>query len=340
MTTNALESALADADELLAAPPVASEPETGDRPPPYVTALPAAALFADQGYQRPLDEYRVAKMAETFDATLLGVLEVSDRGDGSYAVIDGGHRLALVRDVIGPDAHLVCNVHRGLSVAEEARLFYQVDVARRALTGWDRWWARRGAGEPAVLDIEKVVEARGLRVAPSTKDGTLRATRACEHIVALGGLDLLDSTLTVALAAFGPVADAVDGTLIHGVALVLDEYAGEVDVTRLTEQLKTMPPRQVKARAALLREAHKGQLARLVAAVFVERYNAGPGRKVEDYLTRVKPQSRTKLHGSVERRNAAIRLWAKRTGYPLNARGDVTKAARSAYDAAHPQEQA
>jgi hypothetical protein len=307
-----------------------------DRTKPHIAILPASKLFADPAYQRPLDELRVSRMVAEFDPTLLGVLEVSERSDGRYALIDGQHRWAVaIQASDDDDTQLVCNVHRGLSPTDEARLFYEIDAKRRNLTGWDRWWARRGSGDPAVLAIEEVVAKHGLQVAAATKDGTVRATRACEWVVELGGLGLLDQALNVVLAGFGNTADALDGELIHGTAMVLHYYTrDEVELQRLVEQLQTIPPRQVKARAVALREAQKGTMPRLVAAVIIDRYNAGKGSKAEDFIVRVAAHSRPQKQapgGKVERRRQAILEWAERHG----RRSDrLTKEVVAAYDAA------
>lgn len=333
MTGN-LDAAVGDALDTIDDDPT-PEP-VSEKLPPYITTLPASSLFVDLSYQRPLDELRVVRMAAEYDRTLLGVLEVSERADGRFAIIDGHHRWALVRNAEDDDAHLVCQAHRGLTPAEEARLFYELDVKRRSLTGWDRWWARHGAGDPDVLAIEAVAERHGIKIGAATRDGILRATRACEDVVALGGLDLLDNALTVILAGYGNTADALDGAQIHGVALVLHHYdRDELDVDRLVTQLQGIPPRQVKARAVALREAQKGVLPRLVACVIVDRYNSGRGRQLEPFVARV-PQhsqpSRLTETGREERRRAAIREWAEQQGLPAGHR--IPKATVDAYDAA------
>lgn len=328
MTATALDAALDQALDHLD-----DEAPADTRPPAYITSLPVAALFADMSYQRQLDDVRVARMVDDYDPTLLGVLEVSDRGDGRFAIIDGHHRWATVRQAHPrkTDAEVPCNVHRGLTPTTEAQLFYEIDAGRRRLTGWDRWHARKGAGDPAVLAIEAVVERHGLRIEEATRDGAVRATKACTDIVALGGTDLLDSALTVALAGFGNTADALDGSIIHGVANVLHHYRDEVDVERFIAQCQTIPPRQVKARANALREAQKGVQSKLVACVLIDRYNAAPGRKVEEYAIRV-PTEHNKGKGAKGRRekeNEAIRAWAAREGITLGR--NINAKTRDAY---------
>jgi hypothetical protein len=327
MTSTALDAALDDVlDHLDDELPPAHES--------FIATLQANALFIDRSYQRPLDELRVARMADEFDISLIGVIEVSDRGDGTYAIIDGQHRWALLREVNGNAAYLACNVHRGLSPAQEAALFFTIDATRRRLTGWDRWWSRRGAGDPAVLAIEACVAERGLKVDAPTKDGVVRATRACEVIVDLGGTELLGQALDIVRASYGDSADGLDGDIIGGVANVLHAYSGELDNDRLIKGLQSIAPRQLKARAVALREAHKGVLPRLVAAVIIDRYNAAGRGNIEDFLVRVKPQSKSKIRGREARQREAMRRWGINRG--LMAPSDrLTKAVREAYLAAH-----
>ncbi len=330
MTSNPLAAAVADArSSILTAVPA--------RRDPYVGVVTVAQVVVDATYQRPLDQTRVGRMVGEYDPALVGVLEVSARDGERFAVIDGQHRWAMLREVLGEEAAFAARIHTGLTPAEEANLFYCIDRQRRTLTGWDRWWARRGAGDPDVLDIERVVEGHGLKVSAATKDGTVRATRAMELIVATGGLPLLSSSLCLILSAWGRTADALDGDLLHGLALVLHHYAGEDELSpdRLVNAMQDMAPRQVKARAVHLREAHKGVMPRLVAAVLVDRYNAQPGRNLEDFFTRLPSQSRTRAARAAQTREEdRIRAWARGAGLMQPNQHRVTADLRAAYQVA------
>jgi hypothetical protein len=278
---------------------------------PYIDVILADRLFADTVYQRDLDPKRVQKMATEFNQRLLGVLEVSARDDGRFAILDGQHRWAVVCQAhpYGTNAHLACQVHTGLSVEEEARLYYELDTKRKNLSWWERWRARRGTGDPGVLTIEEVLARHRLQVHPSAIDGNLRATKAIETIVTqLGDLQMLDNVLVVLTSAYGRAFDAFDGALMHGVALVLGHYdLAELDVDRLVTPLADIPPRQVRARAASMREAHRGTLPRLCAAVIVERYNSARGSgRLEEFFTRV-PVHQQGRHQLQPRQEAARR---------------------------------
>lgn len=318
-------------------------PSTTARTDPYIDALRAGDLFADPAYQRDLDQARVERMVSDLDRTLLGVLEVSARTDGRYAIIDGQHRWAVVRQGGGDDAPLVCQVHTGLGVEDEARLFYEIDTRRKTLSWWDRWRARRGAGDPHVLAIDEVLKRHQLQIDPAPRDGNIRATKAIETIVEdLGDLQMLDQVLIVLTSAFGRSFDAFDGAIMQGVALVLGHYgADELDTDRLVVQLRDIPPRQLRARAIALREGHRGTVPRLCAAVIIERYNAGRGRNVEPFFTRVPSISKAGAafnRGRKER--AAIRRWAERHGHDITGSRSIPPTVRRAYEEAQVAAQA
>lgn len=278
-----------------------------DAAAPYVTALRAADLFADPAYQRDPDDKRVEAMAAGFNPRLLGVLEVSDRDNGRYALLDGQHRWLTVLRAHPQrgEAFVVCQVYDGLDVEGEARMFHQINKARKALSWWDEWRARRAAGDRKVLDIDRVLAKHQLRVHPAADQGNVRAARALEVLVdEHGGLDMLDAVLVILTSAFHRDPVALDATLLKGMALVLAVYAGdELDADRLVAQMQERTPRQIRVQAAALREIHRGQIPRLCAAVIVDLYNAGLGRKVEPFLARVPALSHrsgpryTKQHG-------------------------------------------
>ncbi|TXH26074.1 MAG: hypothetical protein E6R06_07515 [Mycobacterium sp.] len=256
---------------------------TETRPAPYVSALSVTDLFVDHSYQRPLDLPRSRRIAEAWDPPLIGIVEVSDRGEGAtprYALVDGQHRWAAAK-LRDPHAHLVANIHTGLSVRDEARLFYEIDAKRTRLTGFDRWVARYGAGDPIVLSVHTVVEAAGLQIDPSPIDGNVRCVSSLEKIVRLGGQDLLTLTLDLIKEVWGVRLEAFDAVLVHGIALVLWHFGSAVDVERLGDALIDVAPRQIKARAVALREAQSGVMHKLAALVIVSVYNGTKGPKLK-----------------------------------------------------------
>ncbi|MBN3459682.1 hypothetical protein JNN96_37250 [Mycobacterium sp. DSM 3803] len=249
---------------------------------PYIAALSVHDLFVDRRYQRPLDLPRARRLAEAWEPPLVGVIEASDRGPHHhprYAIVDGQHRYAAAK-MRDPNAVLVANIHTGLTERDEAHLFYEIDAKRTRLTGWDRWNARRGAGDKTVLAVETVVENAGLRVEDSPTNGSVRCVATCEKVVKLGGQQLLRETLGLITEVWGVEVEAFDAPLVHGTALVLWHYGKALDVARLANAMVDVSPRQFKAKAIAIREYERGSLPKLAALVIVNTYNRTKGTKL------------------------------------------------------------
>lgn len=247
----------------------------------YVAALQARDFGVDQDYQRPLDEARVARMVAAWNPRKLGTLHVSDRGSDEhprYAVVDGKHRAAAAAKVspLGADVWLVCNVHEGLTVAEEAQLMREIDRDTKKLSGFDRWRCRRMEGDATVRAVEEVAATHGLRVDETEGDGVIRSYGTAEKLFLLGGEQLLDQTLAVLRGAYDLAAAAYQGPLLMAVGRLLHS-AAELDVVRLTRALSTRRPEQLRASAQELRDVESGPLYALMASVITTAYNRTPG---------------------------------------------------------------
>ena len=253
----------------------------------FILAVAVTDCFVDRTYQRDLDLPRARRIADNWNPRLLGVVDVSDRGadyadDGTparYALVNGQHRweAAKLRD---PSIMLVARIHEGLSVAEEAQLFYDIDTSTRRLTGWDRWMARRGAGDAIVLAVDDIAQARGYEVTDAAQNGTIRCVSTCEKVIKLGGPDLFAATLDVIREVWAMRLDAVDAPIVYGIATVLHKHATTIDTDRLVDTLIDYDPRTIKARAVALRELRSGTNHKLTALTIINLYNRTPGPKL------------------------------------------------------------
>jgi hypothetical protein len=248
----------------------------------YVTSLTVDEIFADETYQRPCDTGRARRMAQTWDRRLAGIIEVSDRGSATsprFAVLDGQHRWAAAALLDEPPA-LVANVHEGLTVADEAALFDKLNRQRRQPTTWDHWRARKAAGDPDVLAIEKAVAKRGLKIDSTPKDGNVRCTSTLEKLAKIGGVSLIGETLGVVTDVWGERLDGFDAPIVHGIGLVLHYLREPLDVPRVVDALFDVMPRQLKTHALALRDMTTGAQPVLVAIAIMSLYNKKPGKKI------------------------------------------------------------
>jgi hypothetical protein len=248
----------------------------------YIAALSVDDIFADPTYQRVCDVRRARKMCAAWDPRLAGILEVSDRGEGAsprFAIIDGQHRWAAVKFLQDPPP-MVANVHCGLTLAEEAALFDQLNRKRKQVNIWEQWRARRTAGDGQVVAIEKVLDKYGVKVDTAPRDGNVGCVGTLEKIEQID-IALLDETLGLITDVWGVRRDALDAPIIHGLALVLDNLRDQVDLERLADALIDVLPRQLKTSAVALRDMQSGTLPVLTAVVIMNAYNRKAGRKLQ-----------------------------------------------------------
>ena len=268
---------------------------TAETPGAYFAAIPISEMFIDEGYQREINDRRVKKMARGWNIRMVGVIEISDRGPDStprYAVIDGHHRYAAA-GLHDPDTVLAVKVHTGLTRAQEAQLFHDLDATRRSLSGWDKWKARFTGEDPVVVDIERIVTESGFRISNAPLDGNLRCIRTCETIYKLGGAKLLHETLDLIAEVWGTCTEAVDGPLVHGLAVTLYTHGSDIDIERLAEILLDVEPRKLKALAVAVgeRDGSTLSLSKRVAQVIRTTYNSAKGTtKLDDHRPTRQPR--------------------------------------------------
>lgn len=260
----------------------------------FLTALPVRELFADSTYQRELDENRCRRMAKAWDPRLVGVCDVSDRGPGDqitdrprYAIINGQHRWRAAT-LLDPAMSLVCTVHQGLTVEDEAKLFFDIDRSTKALSTWDRWRSRRGAGDKTVLRIEMLCRNIG---APVSNVGGAYVIKSTTTLEQMFRIDEYTMTATIELAVdVWPNDNAgLQGGLLRGLFPVVRSCDDTDSLNRLTGALSEIVPAQIHARALGRRDQFtSGQFWTLISRVVVDLYNThrapGPRLRIEDVL--------------------------------------------------------
>lgn len=207
-------------------------------------------IVVDGRYQRPVEQFRVDKIAEGFDETLFGVIEVSRR-NGKCAVFDGQHRLEAARALGMKD--VPCLVHDGLTPEAEAELFVRLQRERKNINPNDRFKARLFYNDPVALDINRVVTEAGFSIKPNAADAApdvwrIRAVAALERAYHRYGPDHLYETLDTVRAWWGGDKKSTDGSLIEGVALFLRLYGGRLRDDHI-QRLRATPPQTIIRRA-------------------------------------------------------------------------------------------
>ncbi|GAA4756279.1 DUF6551 family protein [Gordonia alkaliphila] len=258
----------------------------------YITALDVNDLFVDDTYQRELDTNRVVSMSKQWQPRLVGVIEVSDRGEACtprYAVINGQHRWQAAA-LVDPRMSLPATVHTGLTVDEEARLFWDIDRTTKKLSNWDRWYARRASGDPVVVGIDALAAKFGYTVThnPSQTNTlgrgrvSLQCCSALEVVV-----DSYDyRVLRLVLELIGDIwpgdPEARKSNIIKGLGRLFGEYEDQLDSGRLADALSALTPSQLVARAHELKaRGSEGGIPKLTTMAALMAYNRVGGPKID-----------------------------------------------------------
>lgn len=238
--------------------------------------VPTDELTIDKGYQRPLDERRVAKMVADFRPEMLGVLEVS-RHNGKCAVFDGQHRLAAAQE-LGIET-LPCLVHEGMSREQEADLFFRLQRDRKTVHPIDAFRARLAAGDATVAEIYRLVHSAKFVIGYKASERVIAAVRTLEK---LHQRRVLTETLEL-LGCWDGDPACTDMALIAGVGKFVEGYAHRI-TDEHREQLAAVPAAKILRNASSRqiragRAAHRSQLADQVVVELRKITNlSGPGK--------------------------------------------------------------
>ena len=209
--------------------------------------LPTAALKIDRRVQRhSVRTTHVKAIAEGFDPDAFGTIAVSRRDDGTYAVLDGQHRLEALRLMGFNGKQLVpCEVRSGLTLAQEAALFRKLNTTQKPGLV-DRFLVRAVEGDPDVLEIIRIAEQHGWRIAFQKTDGVIAAADVLERIYTGRGMRYgekgsstaaLDATLAILTNAWGHNSRAVAGNILAGLGAVVRRDGGKLDQVVLGQRL-------------------------------------------------------------------------------------------------------
>lgn len=137
-------------------------------------SLPKDALHVDHSYQREaVSNSRILTMAREWYWWACAPLIVALRPSGEYVVIDGQHRL-LAACKIQSIVLLPCHVFLVASVEEEARMFYTINVLRKAVTSYEKYKSLNRADDAEVAAVRQMVEETGYKISQNESPFTVR----------------------------------------------------------------------------------------------------------------------------------------------------------------------
>lgn len=254
-----------------------------------ITQIPLKHIVVGD-YQRQPSARRVERIAAGFDTAKLGILIVNDRQDGTYAMLDGQHRLSALRTLGYTDAN--CLVLAGLTLEQEADYYRRQNENHANLNNYDLYLAGVVAGDPHYLKLKETLGRYGYRAHNTSAPKNVTAIAAVTKIVELYGFDVLDRTFAYICAAWDGDGTAVRREMLAGIADFAARFGKTVTPEMFASRMGNKIPgqlfyeyrRRTEGRATS-RNAFNPTMRRVCCVILMETYNRGLGS-----------QSRNRLH--------------------------------------------
>jgi len=248
-----------------------------DHPIDYGVELKVDELSIEPLAQRMVvSPTRVERMATNFIPGAVGTLVCSQRDNGVKNLCDGAHRWTVLKE-LGIEK-VMCEVHHGLTLTEEAMLFLIKNKESLAVKPIDMYKVGITAAIPVYVDTEAVLAAHDLMVG-NTSANQIGAVNGVVKITEDYGQPVLDRVLTVAEGAWGRTSDTWDGALLGGLGQFIGRHAEQVsDSVLITKLGKSGAAWKFKGMVmAEAGTAYIGGGGRVSAAyaLIKARYNAG-----------------------------------------------------------------
>lgn len=205
-----------------------------EHPVDHGVEVRASDLKIDPEAQRTLNLSRARAIAADIKPHALGSVIVSQRKNGDLYIVDGQHRREACR-IAGIDT-LMAEVHRGLTLQEEATLFLIKNREASKTNAHDEYRIGLTAGLPLFVDTEKVLVSHKLKIG-STSSNQVGAVQGILAITDNYGPDVLDDVLTVAEEAYGRTAETWDGIIIGGLGEFIGRHRDVVNTPPVLDEL-------------------------------------------------------------------------------------------------------
>lgn len=196
--------------------------------------VPVGALLKSPGNLNPLNERRAESLAANWNQDLCEALTVSER-DGRLFVVEGWHRVAAAR--VRGLRTLPARVLSGLSPADEARLFDQINTNRVKPSIGTRFWSRVEYGDQVATGVVETCHELGITVLPPSSGSASkhpRKTKAYKALLDAGAVSMLQlkHTLDTLITAWPADSHALDGACVQGVSGFLNAYKTHPTMSR------------------------------------------------------------------------------------------------------------
>jgi hypothetical protein len=203
-------------------------------------------LDIDPSIQRDEEPDEIGRIVREFNPSALGIVTVSVR-DVSDPVtgepvthsflVDGQQRRAVCR-IVGYEHKLPALVHYGLTKAQEAQLFLDLNN-RKGVGPWSKYKSRIQAGEPQALAIQAILTELDVPIGPPSGFSAIAKADSIYRSSVRGG-----ANLRFALEMMRDTYGSYDGRILGGFARLYEEFASDsrFKVETLRERLADFAP--------------------------------------------------------------------------------------------------
>lgn len=244
-----------------------------------VEMIPTSRIVTG-AYQRELTAGRVAKIVNQFSPAMLGVLVVNKRADGTYAILDGQHRLAALRIVGVPEVR--CIVLDGLTPEEEADYFRFQNENTRSLTAYDLFNAGVCAKDVHFVTLKHLLDKYGFRVSRTGGPRCIAAVDALSKVTQVFGFPDLEQILAIIAATWPTDATVVRREMLAGLGEFVARFGQKCTVQQFAARMAMKHPSEMLYEYRLRtegrasgRNAFNPGMRFVLCAVIMEAYNKG-----------------------------------------------------------------
>jgi hypothetical protein len=264
--------------------------------------LPIGQLLIDHAYQRQVSPSFVKKVTANFDESLIGAIRVVTRKNKTFAVVDGQHRLAVLK-ALGYET-VPCLVYPEMSFQEEVAMFHDLNQGVHKLTSLEDFWALVSSGDEDSIAILQTIEKNGLKVAKRSGEReslkqSISAIGIIRQIVRNYKLDVLDKTLSFATKIWPANGEALSGQLLEGVSIFIKRHADNPVYNPKNAQRKlmglTLPLIIAKARNQA--KIYETRTCYVIADLLCEAYNKGLSKERKLTWGTMENQSNAQIGG-------------------------------------------
>jgi hypothetical protein len=190
--------------------------------------------------QRPFNEKWAKQIADEFDPDLFEpVIVTKPNGAGVYHMIEGQHRKAGAEIALGPTQSIPCRVIGDADPARAARIWRGINKGRKAVRPISDFLVAVEGKEELECAILGIVKKAGYRVIDGGKsDNAISAVGVLRKIYQAYGEIILYHTLSTCRALWGSDPKGVAGPIMGGMAMFINEFHREFEVTHLRKVIQ------------------------------------------------------------------------------------------------------